>query len=68
MTAPPPPIPPIPPSDPLRPLHEARRQALLIELAALNRALGYDAGNARARRERERAWRNEDAGEYEAAS
>lgn len=64
MSAPP----TIPKDDPLRPLHEARRQALLIELAALNRALGYGAGNARARRECERAWRNEDAGEYEVTS
>lgn len=55
--------PPIPKGHPLRDLHEARRQALLVELHALNRALGIeDGGNARQRRERAR--RNEEPVPY----
>lgn len=47
--------PPIPPDHPLRSLHEARRQALLIEIHALDRALGLATGTAWQRRRARRA-------------
>ena len=55
MSAPQPPPPPIPRDHPLRPLYEQQRRGLQIQLAALDRALGYG-GTAKERREQMRGW------------
>lgn len=67
MSAPPQPPPPIPHDHPLRAFYEQQRRGLQIQLAALDRALGYG-GTAKERRARARGWPNEDAGGYKAAS
>lgn len=45
---------------PLREIFEARRKALMTELAPLNRALGYGDGTAKERREQLRGWQGEE--------